>query len=167
MRNWHSVLTTMIHHALPITHYSLHTTHYPLPITSSPQKIDRVAYLLLSIYMFDFQNLEVYQRAKQLNKNILKFCREEKSLHFYIANQLSRASVSIVINIAEGSGKMTHKSEKNFYRIARGSVYECVSLFEIILEKRSIAQKQFDTYYNELETLSKMLFKLIQKCDRY
>lgn len=38
----------------------------------------------------------------------------------------------MVINIAEGSGRYTKADKKNFYIISRGSVYECVSLFDII-----------------------------------
>ena len=50
--------------------------------------------------MFDFENLDVYKKAKESNKEILKFLRENKQIDSYIRDQIKRASISIVINIA-------------------------------------------------------------------
>ena len=111
--------------------------------------------------MFDFEKLDVYRGAKELNKEILKFLRENKHIDSYIRDQLRRASVSTVINIAEGSGKFSKPDKKNFYTIARGSVYECVSLFEIILEEKQITEENYKNFYQKLETISKMLLGLI------
>ncbi len=74
---------------------------------------------------------------------------------------MRRASISAVINIAEGSGKFSKADKKNFYTVARGSVYECVSLFEIILEENQIYKNLFDNFYQKLEIISKMLLGLI------
>lgn len=57
--------------------------------------------------MFDFENLEVYKRTKEFNKEVLKFLRNNKVIDSYIRDQLRRASISMVINIAEGSGKFS------------------------------------------------------------
>ncbi len=111
--------------------------------------------------MFDFEKLDVYRGAKELNKEILKFLRDNKHIDSYIRDQLRRASISAVINIAEGSGKFSKPDKRNFYTIARGSVYECVSLFEIILEERHITEESYKDFYQKLETISKMLLGLI------
>jgi len=111
--------------------------------------------------MFDFENLKVYKEAKELNKEILKFLKENKQIDSYLRDQLHRASISMVINIAEGSGKFSKADKRNFYTIARGSVYECTSLFEIIFEEKQINKSQFDSFYQELEAISKMLWGLI------
>ena len=55
--------------------------------------------------MFDFEKLEVYKKSKELNKEILKFLKDNKNIDSFLKDQLRRASISIVINIAEGSGK--------------------------------------------------------------
>lgn len=111
--------------------------------------------------MFDFEKLEVYQKAKILNKEILKFLKNNKHLDYYLRDQLRRALISMVINIAEGSGKFSKADKKNFYTTAMGSVYECISLFEIILEEDQIAQGDFEDFYRKFETISKMLLGLI------
>lgn len=111
--------------------------------------------------MFDFQNLDVYRKAKELNKEILRFLKENKQIDSYIRDQFKRASISIVINIAEGSGKFSKADKRNFYTISRGSVYECVSLLELIFDEGQIIKNQFDDFYQKFETLSKMLLGLI------
>ncbi|MCK4454353.1 four helix bundle protein [Candidatus Parcubacteria bacterium] len=111
--------------------------------------------------MFDFENLDVYKKAKELNKKVLKFLKENKYIDAYLRDQLRRASISMVINIAEGSGKFSKADKKNFYAIARGSVYECVSLFGIIFEEKQISKEQFQDFYQKFETISKMLLGLI------
>ena len=111
--------------------------------------------------MFDFEQLTFYKNAKQLNKEILRLVKDNKQIDVYVRDQLKRASVSIVINIAEGSGKFSKADKRNFYTTARGSTYECVSLLEIIFEENQIDKNKFDDFYNKLETISKMLLGLI------
>lgn len=112
--------------------------------------------------MFDFEKLDVYQKAKALNKDVQHLLRSNKNFDSYIRDQLRRAAISMVINIAEGSGKFSSGDKRNFYTTSRGSVYECVSLFELLLEDGVIDSATFQHFYNEFETVSKMLFGLIQ-----
>jgi four helix bundle protein len=111
--------------------------------------------------MFDFEKLDVYRKAKDLNKDVLKLLRENKDIDSYIKDQLRRASISVVINIAEGSGKFSRADKRNFYTIARGSVYESVPLAGIIFEENKIGKDEFDDFYQRFEDISKMLLGLI------
>ncbi len=111
--------------------------------------------------MFDFEKLNVYKKAKELNREVLKFLKERKQIDSYLRDQLRRASISVVINIAEESGKYSKADKKNYYTISRGSVYECVSLFEIIFEENQLTKEQFKEFYQKFETISKMLLGLI------
>ena len=110
--------------------------------------------------MFDFEKLDVYRKAKELNKEILRFLRNNK-IDTYLKDQLKRASTSIVLNIAEGSGKFSKADKRNFYTTARGSTYECVSLLELFYEDDIISKEVFDELYRKHEELSKMLLGLI------
>jgi len=111
--------------------------------------------------MFDFENLDVYKKSKELNKEVLKFLKENKHIDSYLRDQLRRAFISTVINIAEGSGKFSKPDKRNFYTTARGSAYECVSLFEIIFEESQITRDKFNEFYQKFEIISKMLLGLI------
>jgi len=111
--------------------------------------------------MFDFENLDVYKKSKDFNRDIFRFVKANKQIDSYLRDQLKRASISIVLNIAEGSGKFSKADKRNFYTIARGSTYECVSIFEVILEEGQMSRDLFNEFYQKLETISKMLLGLI------
>ncbi|MEF2176078.1 MAG: four helix bundle protein [Candidatus Absconditabacteria bacterium] len=115
--------------------------------------------------MFDFEKLEVYKKAKLFNKKILMYLNENKQLDYFLKDQLKRASISIVINIAEGSGRFTKPDKKQFYVISRGSIFEVISLLEIILDKGLIAKDIFDNFYQKGEEISKMLLGLIKSLE--
>lgn len=64
--------------------------------------------------MFDFQKLEVYKKSKSFHiacRSMLNKLKPEK----YITDQLSRASYSIVLNIAEGSAKSSKADRRNYF----------------------------------------------------
>ena len=112
--------------------------------------------------MFDFEKLTVYQKSKQYNKRINQFLLDtnvDRTTH----DQLRRASFSIMLNIAEGAGRFTNRDKRNFYIISRGSVFECVAIFDYLRDLKIIDQFTFETYYQELDELSRMLFALIKK----
>ena len=58
-----------------------------------------------------------------------------------LRNQLDLASVSIVLNIAEGTGRFTPAEKAHFYLIARGSAMECVAAISL-LHARSLVSPQ-------------------------
>ena len=110
--------------------------------------------------MFDFEKLIVYQKARDFNKKIQELLIEKK-INIFVRDQLYRASVSIVINIAEGTGKFSKNDRKNFYVISRGSVFECASLLEILYDENVINLKELDSFKSDLEQVSRLLSGLI------
>jgi four helix bundle protein len=111
--------------------------------------------------MFDFEKFEVYKKARQATKEISELINGIKGAHPRIIDQLQRASLSIPLNIAEGAGRYSKADKKNFYIIARGSVFECVAILDIIYDMGLISQPQKTTFYDKLEELSKMISGLI------
>ena len=63
--------------------------------------------------MFDFQKLEVYQKAKFYNREITIFIGQN-TFDRITNDQLRRASFSIMHTIAEGSGRFTRRDKRNF-----------------------------------------------------
>jgi four helix bundle protein len=52
-----------------------------------------------------------------------------------LRDQLDRASVSIVLNIAEGAGRRFARDKANFFTIARGSATECAAVLDLLLAR--------------------------------
>ncbi|RYZ90670.1 MAG: four helix bundle protein [Proteobacteria bacterium] len=82
---------------------------------------------------FKFEELSVYQMALKwvAISNRLTFTPK-----FYlrrpILDQLGRASLSIPLNIAEGNGRFHEAERKQYFRIARGSIFECVAIVQAL-----------------------------------
>ncbi|MBK7887418.1 MAG: four helix bundle protein [Bacteroidetes bacterium] len=112
--------------------------------------------------MFPFQNLEVYKKSKLFHLH----CKEiilTRKLDSYVRDQLGRASFSVPLNIAEGSGKFSNADRRNYYVTARGSVLECVAVADILCDIGILNQDEFVTIYNQADELSRMLFAMIKK----
>jgi len=112
---------------------------------------------------FDFENFPVYKIAFQFNSEISVFLEEipDKNNHS-IKDQLSRASMSILLNIAEGSGRFTKPEKRSFYVNARGSTYECVACLQILKNRKLLTESKYDRYYEILNDIAKQLSALIK-----
>ena len=76
---------------------------------------------------FKFEKLDVWKRSIDFADELFEIADElPQKYQFSLGEQLRRAALSIPTNIAEGSGVDSPKSRANFYRIAKGSVYETV-----------------------------------------
>jgi four helix bundle protein len=115
--------------------------------------------------LFDFCKLDVYQKAKgfclMISKTLL--CGKYERI---VSDQLRRASLSIMLNIAESSSRFSSKDRKNFMVIARGSAFECAAILEYMFETAGITEEKFKSGTEDLEEISKMLYGLIRKLDK-
>ena len=117
--------------------------------------------------LFDFEKLDTYQKAINFSKEVYKatarFPAEER---YGMASQFRRAAVSISLNIAEGVGRHSKTERQRFYRIARGSLYECVPLTSLSHELGYFSDKSAKRFRADLEELAKMLNGLISALSR-
>jgi len=114
---------------------------------------------------YSFEKLEIYQRAVEFALQVRKLCRSGQTDHDTL-DQLRRASLSVSLNLAEGSGRYHSRDKKNFYYIARGSLFECIPILTILKKEGIIHDEQFTEIYTESQILAKMLTKLIQSVDK-
>jgi four helix bundle protein len=106
----------------------------------------------------EFKGLIVYQKALQLYSELETKVLSMKTLDRGLKDQLKRASISIILNIAEGSSRFSSADRKKFLVISRGSAFECLAVLHII----SLSTKQtFPELENTLEEISKILYKMI------
>ena len=68
--------------------------------------------------MFDFEKLHVYQKAKSFNYNIRHLIKQNQ-FDYTTNDQLRRASFSVVLNLAEDSGRFSKKDRRNFLGFKR------------------------------------------------
>ena len=112
--------------------------------------------------MFDFEKLDVYQKANIFNAEVYNYIRSNKHLDPTTKNQLRRASLSIMLNIAEGSSRFSKADRRNFYVIARGSVFECAAVLDILHDTEIISNESFKSYLNKTDELSRILYAMIK-----
>ena len=112
--------------------------------------------------MFDFEKLDVYQVIKANNSKILKFIFAHPTMDLYIKDQWKRANLSIILNLAEGTGRMTNSDKKHFLTISRGAVFESVAILETVKELALIEEDLFKEFYDSYEQISKMLLGMIR-----
>lgn len=112
--------------------------------------------------MFPYENLEVYKKAFNNNQKIYRFLKGNKAIPSYARDQLGRASLSIMLNIAEGSAKFSNKDRRNFYVTARGSTFECASLINFLHEEGELSGELKQELAYTYEELSRMLFTMIK-----
>jgi four helix bundle protein len=116
--------------------------------------------------MFSYQKLEVYNRAFLLNKSIYRLIKNKSQIPSYVKNQLGRASLSVILNIAEGSAKFSNKDRSNFFVTARGSIFECASIIEFLQSEDEISLGTMRQLNPEFEEISKMLFAMIRNLEK-
>jgi four helix bundle protein len=112
--------------------------------------------------IFDFEKLRVYRKAIDFTGKVYKitglFPVEER---FCLIDQFRRAAVSIVLNIAEGSGG-TKPEFKHFLKMARRSVRECVAILEISFLQKYITSETKQELRSDCADLSKMITGLLK-----
>jgi four helix bundle protein len=112
----------------------------------------------------DFRRLNVYQRARVLNKEVFTMIRNP-AFDRTLRDQLGRASISIMLNIAEGATRMTKADRRRFFIIARSSAMECSAIFDVIEDFSLLPSPDCEQFRNRFEELSRMLFALIKNLE--
>jgi four helix bundle protein len=110
---------------------------------------------------FDHERLDVYKVALDFIatvSDIIEFLPKGRA---YLADQLNRASTSIVLNIAEGAGEFSAADKARFYRMACRSATESAAILDVC-RKLSIVN---DNAYNPgREQLLRIVSMLVRLC---
>ncbi|MCX6348500.1 MAG: four helix bundle protein [Candidatus Aureabacteria bacterium] len=115
-------------------------------------------------YIFDFEKLDVYQRALQFAAEIITIVKRlEPHLKFTIGSNLIRAAMSVANNIAEGSGKRSAGDKARYYGYSLASTRECVPSIAILFMEKQISIKERDSLRGECVALGSMVGGLIRK----
>jgi four helix bundle protein len=112
-------------------------------------------------------HLRVYKRIciKSFHSECKKLIKEYK-LNRTEKDQLHRASFSVPLNIAEGSGKFSKPDRKNYFITARASVFECVAIVDILKDDEIISHHEFEKIELLADELSRILFTMIRNLSK-
>ena len=104
-----------------------------------------------------FEDIDAWQKARQLSNMVYEYTKQDAFKKDYsLCDQIRRAAVSVMSNIAEGFDRGGNKEFIQFLSIAKGSTSEIESQLYIALDNNYISQKQFNEII-EISTSTKSL----------
>ena len=111
----------------------------------------------------DFRNLEIwklgYQLALDLHRLTEKFPEEE----FNLKSQIKRASLSIPLNVAEGTSRYSKNAFLQFLSYAYGSLKELQVLIMFCRDLNYITTLEYNNYIQKIDTLGRKLYIFMNK----
>jgi four helix bundle protein len=119
--------------------------------------------LLQARKRMNFRDLIVYQQSVQVLPIAAEIATALPQVHSGLADQIRRASVSIPLNIAEGSGKTTRPDQRRFYAMARGSAMECGAIVDACVALKLVREDRATAANELLASVVRMLSKMCRE----
>lgn len=107
-----------------------------------------------------FEDILAWQKVKELTLLLYKLFANNRDFSF--RDQIRRAAISIMNNIAEGFERKSNKEFKQFLYIAKGSCGEVRSMIALALDLGYINRQEYDRAYNLAIEISRMLSGFIK-----
>lgn len=109
-----------------------------------------------------FEEIEAWKTARQLANLIYRLSEQGSFAKDYgLKDQIRRASVSIMSNIAEGFESRTDTQFINFLGMAKASAGEARAQLYVALDQKYIAEEQFKDAYSMAEACARQIAKFI------
>ena len=107
-----------------------------------------------------FEDIISWQKSRTLVISVYKLFEKHKDFGF--RNQIERAAVSVMNNIAEGFERKSNNEFKYFLFVSKGSVAEVRSMLYLAKDLNKINDEDFLKLYNLTLEISKLLSGLIK-----
>jgi four helix bundle protein len=115
----------------------------------------------------NFEDLEIWKDASALTREIYQLTRDSKfSKDFALRDQIRRAAVSIMSNIAEGFEQAGNQEFMQFLYVAKASCGEVRSQLYVALDQSYVTSKDCDDASRSFRRLSIMISNLIDYLKR-
>ena len=111
--------------------------------------------------IYKFEEIQSWQKAKELTVGVYKNFSDNKDYGF--KDQIQRASVSVMNNIAEGFESQTNKMFIRYLYIAKGSCGEVRSMLYLAKEFNYISEEQFEKLSNLSLDATRLISGFIKK----
>lgn len=109
-----------------------------------------------------FEDLVCWQEGKKLVNLIYKLARQKSFSDLSLKDQIQRAAVSVISNIAEGFERGTKEEVIHFLYIAKASCGEVRAQLYIALDQEFIKETDFQGASQLAKRVSAMIYKLIE-----
>lgn len=110
-----------------------------------------------------FEDIESWKAARELTHKVYNLCNNGRfSRDYGLKDQIQRASVSIMANIAEGFDSNSPKSFLNFLYYSFRSASEVQSLLYVAADQNYITQEEFESLYKETLVIKRLLMGLMR-----
>ena len=112
---------------------------------------------------FGYENLDVWNRAVDFAVKVIELVEtiDTERKHYRLLEQIEASSTSVSMNLAEGKGRFSKKEFIQYCYIARGSLYETVTLLKIFKRKSWISEEEFSSLKTEEIEIASMIKALI------
>jgi four helix bundle protein len=115
-----------------------------------------------------FEDMEVWQSARDLVKGIYAVTAKDSfSKDFALRDQVRRAAISIMSNIAEGFERSSNKEFIQFLHVSKGSSAEVRSQLYIAHDLKYVDEKVFQDLNTKLVSISRQLSAFIKYLDQH
>jgi len=105
-----------------------------------------------------FEDIQAWQKARHLVVRVYQASAEGPlSKDYGLRNQLCRAAVSAMSNIAEGFARNTDKDFAHFLDVAKASAVEVQSLLYVALDVQYISDQQFRSLFQEADETIRLI----------
>ena len=157
-------LAPAVHVNVPPTESAMHV---PVPRDTAASSAPEATHPLTAIEeastpaapVLDAEKLAVYQVALELQVLASGLIPPQ---HRVLHDQLERASLGVVLTIAEGAGRRSRKDKRRFYAMARGSACECAAAVDVLRRRRLAPEGACNT----ARSLALRVVQMLTKLDR-
>jgi four helix bundle protein len=120
--------------------------------------------------MFDHEKLRVYQLQLEFLQWVTPLLeevqRQDAGKTAEVRKHLDQASLSVLLNIAEGNGRRRQQTRAKFFDDARGSTAESAACLDALVAKGVCSPDRIRHGKDVLERVYSMLTKLVERFDR-
>lgn len=107
---------------------------------------------------FQFLEWKVYKDAQGLFLVIVEILKRlSREQRYELGSQVSWSSLSVVLNIAEGSGKTSDKEMNRYFEISLGSLYETLAAIDTLKQMKVVSESEWSIVYEKVEEIARQL----------
>src|SRR5687767_11490688 len=109
-------------------------------------------------FIYAFERLQTWQEARLMVKKVYLFTAKFPDIEKYaLVNQMRRAAISVISNLAEGSGRTSRKGQAHFYQISYSSCIELLNQVIISFDLEYIKEKDVIDIRQDIEKVTRLI----------